>query len=75
MLKLSSKSYVTVNGAAMAPQAARARGAICPLKSTRRADHFPLLRCDFAKDKEEGEAPSETRRAQDYRPSRLGHLA
>ena len=35
MLKLSSKSYVTVNGAAMAPQAARARGAICPLKSTR----------------------------------------
>ena len=35
MLKLSSKSYVTVNGAAMAPQAARARGATCPLKSTR----------------------------------------
>ena len=38
MLKLSSKSYVTVNGAAMAPQAARARGAICPLKSTRTID-------------------------------------
>ena len=41
MLKLSSKSYVTVNGAAMAPQAARARGAICPLKSTRKESMKP----------------------------------